>query len=727
MIMEEVKNKSSIIAFRVAAAVFIFAAVFMVFRFLKTDNLYVFDLDYMEKNDDSLVINCFNLRQGSFELAVDYSSDKDTAAFVQADNDKSFDVPMSAGEGTAVMPFALTHPTDRFKITFPVDQEDPDGLSVSAVRISSGRLPIFTDSLLYAVLFIAAALISLKAGSKWENIDVKRRYVYGCLILFIILVNIPYYQKALGFTADIRAHMQRIEGIMRGLADRQFPVIIAPNFMNEFGEISFLYPDIFLYPFGILRIFGVSMLTSYRLCMIAVNAATVLTAYLSFKLMERKDVIALLGTFVITFEPYRLYNMLARGSGAGNAVASVFLPLVAAGIYLILKGDRRWWILSLGMTGVIESHVLTFVILSGTLLLIGAVFAGELVKDRKYMLLIKAVCLTLVMNLGFLIIFIKCYLTDWSSAALEWSDFQAAAYGTGEAFSSPWSLFQIAGIVICIFLLFAKHDKRDIRFRLGLVMTVVSVLLYLTTLRVFPWSILEEALPALGYLTTMLQVPQRVYAVSSVYLVCAMMILLEQTLMPETLKEIWKESGRKRCMALLGIMLAVVIIYGTADAFRDYYSAAPLMPDEIYGDHNSLPIKDYIPTGADEESWAVDSGYVSDEDAVESLAYNKSGTHIDYEYISHGDGNYADMPLLYYEWYRAKDENGRQMNVRRTDNGRVLIDLEGDGEMHEAHIYFDMGIIFSVLYALSLAFSIGFIIVVCHKLNKVGGNYDTDQ
>ena len=59
--MEEVKNKSSIIAFRVAAAVLVFAAVFMVFRFLKTDNLYVFDLDYMEKNDDSLVINCFNL------------------------------------------------------------------------------------------------------------------------------------------------------------------------------------------------------------------------------------------------------------------------------------------------------------------------------------------------------------------------------------------------------------------------------------------------------------------------------------------------------------------------------------------------------------------------------------------------------------------------------------------------------------------------------------------
>jgi hypothetical protein len=478
-----------------------------------------------------------------------------------------------------------------------------------------------------------------------------------------------------------------------------------------------MYPDILLYPFGIMRVFAVSMLTAYRLCMICVNAATVIVAYLSFRLMCHNRAVVMTAVFVITFEPYRLYNILGRGSGAGNALASVFLPLILAGIYLILKGDKRWWVLSLGLTGVIESHILTLVILVFTLIVLGLTFAGELSKDRKYILLLKSAGLAAVMNLGFLVIFMKCYMTDWNSAALEWSDFADTQYGIASALTGAWSLFQIVSCIICIYFIIRAEDRKDVGYRLSVAMTAVGGCLYIMTLKIFPWKTLSSALPAIDRFTTMLQVPQRLYAMSSVLFICAAVLLIDRHAGGDSL--FWKKPAAVTMSALMG----AVLIYGIIMGADGYYSASNLMPDEVYGDHNSLALKDYIPSGATDDSWAKDAGFVSDEDAVESLKYMKNGTHIDYTYVSHKDGVYANMPLLYYEWYRAKDEAGRELSVRKSDDARVIVDLSGDGVQHEAHIYFDMGAGYSMLYALSLLISCGAIVIILHKKLYRGGSY----
>ena len=91
----------------IAAAVCLIAAFIMLVRFFAFDSSYSFDLSFVEENPDSLVINCFNLRRGSFDLMMDYDTDNDTAAHIQADNDKAFDIPLPAGGNPASMPFRL--------------------------------------------------------------------------------------------------------------------------------------------------------------------------------------------------------------------------------------------------------------------------------------------------------------------------------------------------------------------------------------------------------------------------------------------------------------------------------------------------------------------------------------------------------------------------------------------------------------------------------------------
>ncbi len=687
------------ILWKILALLCVLAAIGAGYRFIRHDRIYVFDLSYLEQNPDSLVVNCFNLRRGSFDLKIDYKAERAVTAFIQADNDKSFDVPLDPDTDSVTVPFSLAHPTDRFKISVPL--ETGEEVRIDSISLESGRLPIYTDNLLYCLLFLAAAAFIILFHKKADG-------TAFLLLLLIVIVNLPYYRRGLGLTADIRAHMQRIEGIMRGLLDHQYPVIISPNFMNEFGELSFLYPDVFLYPFGILRIASVSMLTAYRLCMFCVNAATVIIAWLSFRLISKDRIKVMAATCIITFEPYRLYNMLARGSGAGNAIASAFLPLVVAGIYLILKGDRRFWILSLGMTGVIWSHVMTLIILAGSLAVLGLMFVTELAKDKKILLLIKAAGLTLIMSGGFLTIFLKCYFTDWDPAALEWSVFTDSRFGMPEAITNPWSLFQIAGLLVCIYLLFTEKRRDTAEYRLAAAMTVTGFLLYISTLAVFPWESLNKRFYYLDRYTKMLQVPQRVYAISSVFFISGIILLYDRR--GEIKTGISRYTGKIIVIALTG-----VIAFGTVQAFSDYYSTDILMPDEVYGDHNSLAIKDYIPSGANEDTWRNDAGYVSDEEAVDSISYNKNGTHIDYTYVAHKEGVYANMPLLYYEWYRAKDENGDPAEIGKSEDGRVVVYLKGDGVQHEAHIYFDMGLIFSILYIGSLLFTVAFVIAVWRR------------
>ncbi|MBQ9607414.1 MAG: hypothetical protein IJV16_09620 [Lachnospiraceae bacterium] len=692
---------------KIMAAVCMAAAIIMCYRFINIDNAYKFDLSYLEKNPDSLVVNCFNLRKGSFELVLEYDTASDVRAYVQADNDNAFDLMLTSGEKSVKVPFSLAHPTDRFKITIPADEGA--GVSINGISLISDRFPIYTDSLLYAVLWFLAGIVIIAGHRKWTGLSDQDKKDLIILMILIIAVNIPYYQKGLGFTADIRAHMQRIEGIMRGLMDHQFPVVVSPNMMNEFGELSFLYPDTFLYPFGILRIFFVSMLTAYRLCMFFSNILTVILAYAAFRLMCRDRRVVLLATLCITFEPYRLYNILGRGSGAGNVIASAFLPLVIAGVWLILKGDRRWWVLSAGMTGVIQSHVMTLVILTISLILLAVFMIKDLAHRQILLSLLKSASLALLMNLGFLLIFMKCYLTDWDPSALEWSIFTDSGYGITEALANPWSLFEIVGIMACILLLARFQNKKNMAYRLSLALTVTGAILYVTTWKLFPWGILISISPAIERFTTMLQVPQRVLAVSSVFLISSIAMSIGK---PDGETEADPDSKSAIYGGFTGVLfvaVGLVLTYGTIVDFEDYYSSSCLMPDEVYGDFNSLPIKDYIPSGVTDESWRSDMGYVSDEDAVESVSYFKYGTHIDYTYISHADGTYADMPLLYYEWYRAKDENGDALDTWKAEDGRVAVSLRGDGMQHEAHIWFDMGIVYSILYVMSLSFTLVFI------------------
>lgn len=87
------------------------------------------------------------------------------------------------------------------------------------------------------------------------------------------------------------------------------------------------------------------------------------TAFLSFyaiRNITRSEKSAWIMSILYTFATYRLTNLYYRAA-LGESLAMVFLPLLLWGAYEVFYGEeRKWYLLVLGISGVLESHVLSF-------------------------------------------------------------------------------------------------------------------------------------------------------------------------------------------------------------------------------------------------------------------------------------------------------------------------------------------------------------------------------
>lgn len=180
------------------------------------------------------------------------------------------------------------------------------------------------------------------------------------MVLLGLGASLPLFAAFMIDGDDLGFHMIRIEGIYQGIKAGTFPVYVNGVQMAGYGSLSStMYPQLFLYPAALLRFLGVSLVLCYKILLVAVNAGTALIMFYAVKNISGSVKTAYMAAFLYTFSLYRLINIYFRAA-LGEGIAMVFLPLVLWGIYEILWGNhKKWYLLMLGMTGVLQSHVLS--------------------------------------------------------------------------------------------------------------------------------------------------------------------------------------------------------------------------------------------------------------------------------------------------------------------------------------------------------------------------------
>ena len=458
------------------------------------------------------------LQEGSYELDIYYSAaptDNEIIIYSDAMTD-SQNQP-----GVTFQSIAVGTVSGKLHTTLQLDQntrnvylktslDTEEQFYITQVSLHSVELQD-KDNYFLSMLCILGAAGTLLLG--WYTLP-SRYLTPGMLLIMGILAGMPLYSDFIVNGHDLGFHIARLESIYEGLRAGQFPVYLGTNKMGGFGMLSAtMYPDLFLYPFAFLRFFGVSLMLCYKLLIVCMHIGSAFTSYYSAKSICNSSKIGFWTSLLYTFSIYRLTNTYFRAS-LGETLAMVFFPLVIWGIYEVLwRNHKRWYLLALGVSGIIHSHVLSAEMCVFFLVIEAAVWLISRKKDlflKRMLAGLKAICTTLLANLFFIVPFLSFLGED-----LQCFDMPERLSNTALYFSQMFSMFSpaqgddlglgatagemphtvgtvllLGSLLLCLQTLVENKKNNDMT--VGKRCLAYGALALLMTTWIFPWDYVQD-------------------------------------------------------------------------------------------------------------------------------------------------------------------------------------------------------------------------------------------
>lgn len=331
------------------------------------------------------------------------------------------------------------------------------------------------------------------------------------LVLYLILTVIFElfyfrYDGKLYAGDDLLFHYSRLQELLQTKITK-FPVVATHYFGMTGNQVNVFYPVQLLYPLVILiKLFShpVAMIYFYFGCF---NFVTLVALHYAVSRLGKSWRMCVSFAVLYTFSFYRLLNFFKRADW-GEFLAMAFLPLVFIGLALIgqQKGGRT--LLTIGMVGLLFSHVLTAVITG----IIGLFWvACVLINSPKRWSIMRSLEQSALAILGIGFIFWFPFMTHYLQVPsgfratlaaysvihpFKWS-WQARGLLQNSMFRSPTNLDTVATVGSLMFLLlllivifFIKYHQL-ISFSSWLILGGTLISFWLTT-PLFPWSCLKN-------------------------------------------------------------------------------------------------------------------------------------------------------------------------------------------------------------------------------------------
>ncbi len=341
------------------------------------------------------------------------------------------------------------------------------------------------------------------------------------VIAFILLiagmvVSLPLFGNTV-FAVPVQDtffHTQRIWSVRNALAEGQFPVRIYSEIYNGYGYgASLFYPDIFLYIPAVLCLLGLPLVVSYNIFLMLINFATIAVAYYSYSKIAKSQAIGAIAAVLYSLSTYRLLDLYTRGA-MGEFLALIFCPLALCGLTQIKRGEYgKWWVLALAYTGLLQSHMLSFVIMALLAVIYAMIHWKQFLNFPAVKALLKAIITVLLLNAWFLVPLLQVsgmnviaflgtdsfWKTDASLIQLFDVSFLSAGghevYTEGIAESMPKTpgVLLLVGLLLATFALILyseqirKEEKKQIRAYI-----IPGILTTLMITNLFPWGIFQK-------------------------------------------------------------------------------------------------------------------------------------------------------------------------------------------------------------------------------------------
>ncbi len=604
------------------------------------------------------------------------------------------------------------------KIRMYMDAEEEDRrLDVQAVDVFLKRGRTVSCCLVvFGVPFAIFDLLLFFIFFKKETLkDFLQRHgaVIVTALFTAMIAAIPMMLDYIPDADDLDFSIMRIQGIADGISCGYFPVKIHPTWYNGFGyAVGVYYGQVLLYPFAILRYLGLPVGTVYRLFIVSLNLLTFYIAYFSVNKLTKKTDVAVCTAVYYTMSLYRLIDIHKR-SAVGEVSAMAFLPLAILGIALIYglssdRDDKGWIYLALGVTGVINSHNLTIVMLLVMCALFAIFNLKVTLKKTTLKKLAKCALLTAVLNAFYLVPFLDYMLSISTKLNSSAKDMAAKAAYVTQVFSQAYSvtgyngehtpigdmplsigvsaLFILAAVIILI--MGHGYGERKRALLNVIVLFIISVILATT---IFPYEAVSRRLPALYEVMRKLQYPWRYLVFSTLFITfifAVSMVMVEQ------------HYGKQVMMIYTVVILLLTVIQGKGmldqivheKSGPTFYSA-----NDLY-----WAASEYLPSNTEPEQ-LYDTRLVISGDGVYASLAGRNGINFSLDVSNQTqDVGYVQVPLLCYPYYRAKDESGRQLEVIAGDYHKLCFAVP-QGYEGRVDVYFREPLYWRLAELISLA------------------------
>lgn len=638
-----------------------------------------------------------DLGVGSYDITIYYQGEGDSAKYSLICDEMTYRI-MLGRDGE------LLEPTKKDKCLEVKYWENIHDFQIEIAYGGSGYLIVSeisihqTRSLETAVLFGVFLIGIFISGILWlKNKGVETKIIVGGIVA-VVIASLPLGMPYLYRGDDLYFHLQRIEGIAVGLRNGEIPVRIQSNWMNGYGyPVSVFYSDGILWIAGVFRLLGFSLQSAYKCYVIIINGITFAISYFTIRRLFKNEQIALVGSVIYLLAPYRLVDIYERAA-VGEYTALTFLPLVFVGTYEILfaniKKRNAFWILSAGITGILQCHLLTVemvvIILAVTCIIC---WKRTFQKDRLFNFL-KAIGVTVVINMWFLVPLLDYMREDFKISSIEFGHpiqtngiflnqlLSLFPHGGGQEASIVEGLemgaelsFSIGITFIGILLIYSfkrKSIKNDSKEK-----TIgeygfwsACILLAMSTIW-FPWDWLYRNSEIARLLITRLQFPWRVLGIGGLMITIAGCAILSS----------WKTEKNDK------IFMCTAVVFLISAAFSaEFYNSSLLqvnnkvyVPDEeTIGTFNVIG-GEYLPEEVIMKDSLMPEKKIIAEEEIQIIGSEKKGTGYRVEVFNRADKvKYLELPMLYYRGYVAKDEETKEeILLEKGENGRIRLLLAG--------------------------------------------------
>ncbi|MEG0660359.1 MAG: hypothetical protein RR443_07310 [Anaerorhabdus sp.] len=638
----------------------------------------------------------FILEEGNFIISIDYKSYSSNSSFMLWSNKTSAD-GVFGGQSFfyTALPKENSHIESEFHLneyvsdlTSYINYGGDGELIINSITIKSVG-SYFNDTLIINILItlltisIFIALLSNRI-QKWIS-DNKAT----CLVLAIIILvsSIPLVLSSLHNTPyqDLVYHLNRIEGLSDAIKLGDFPYRIHPMELNGYGQAEgIFYPELFLLFPAILRSMNMSLVLAYRIFVFVVNVLTVGIAYISFTNIFKSKFAGNIGTVVYTLAIYRLTALYVR-SAVGEFLAIMFLPLVLWGIIEVFYRDKKkWYILVIGMTGLLQSHLITTELVGIICVVFGLINIKKMIRKDVLVSLAKAIVFFVLINSWWLIPFVDLSGSGVGAFARNSGIEEPIVRNLTQLFAWDYPLqaggqmpFSIGFLLLlgCIGMIVVYYKDKSFRktWEYKLVQYCLGfglVSLWMAT-SFFPWEMLN-GIELVNKFASSLQFSWRLLTIASlcfsVITICFIHYLYTHKVLTTTKLVL--------CTLILFVVFASRIIVG-------YISdEIPVYAQRNYQADNNEPGYTlggwYLPENTDTfyiyyRPMILQPNHLD----VQMSNYARQGNKISFDFVNQSNSEtFIELPIIYYNNYHATI-NGIDVNLMKSENNLAQLDVTG--------------------------------------------------